>query len=595
MPTILKNTFTIKVLMVFTFAFLLQFSVASQRAMNNYHLDVNSIHTDSCSGLHALGEFVELKVDSSFCIADSYPLKIQTTEMVMYGFKIKGKSRFFLQQYVPLLDLCDSISISFSYKSNYQNKARMIVALINQQDSVCKLDTIRLWDNTEYEEVQWSLESENVKQAIIQLLGDSVPSHDENNAPFSFGLSNISIDAFGKVSATGEANSINTNLAESQFDIEDALKNARVIGIAETMHGSATINQHSFQIIRQLIERDSCKLVVFELPTNFVLMWDKFVCGDERIDISNVLDNYSVYSEKETLDFLMWLKRFNSSAKKKVHLAGMDVANGTETQKLMLYDLLNFTIDDKIVLAQVVDSLLTFNAGNNESFYDFLRNNETVKQSFGSVDYELLLHALANSIQTRTDARLIINRDEYMFDNFNYLLSHYEIAEHEKVAIYAHWVHLNKMKTFFPDGLTASLGSYIDNTYSDRYYVIGMHAGNGSITNTTKKEIFNTAQLSEPVMNSIESICLNAGVDSSFINAGYFPESVYLRLEGTPMKNCNDFYLINPGSRMDAVYFVRNSKGMPIPENRDLALFRNKRLYDILLKEEKRRREMNNR
>ena len=49
MPAILKNTFRIKVLMVLSFVFMLQFSVATRDLMLNYHLDVNSIHNDSCS------------------------------------------------------------------------------------------------------------------------------------------------------------------------------------------------------------------------------------------------------------------------------------------------------------------------------------------------------------------------------------------------------------------------------------------------------------------------------------------------------------------------------------------------------------------
>lgn len=151
MTTIFKNTFTNKVLMVFTFAFLLQFSVAGRDSMQNYHLDVNSIQTDTCSSWNMLNESVIFKVDSSLHIGGSYPLVIQTVDMQIYGGKATVNSRFFLQQYVPLLALSDSISISFSYMSNYQNKARMIVALINQQDAVCKIDTIRLWDNREYE------------------------------------------------------------------------------------------------------------------------------------------------------------------------------------------------------------------------------------------------------------------------------------------------------------------------------------------------------------------------------------------------------------------------------------------------------------
>lgn len=401
-------------------------------------------------------------------------------------------------------------------------------------------------------------------------------------------MSNISIDALSKVSAIGEANSIDTNLAESEFDMMDKLKDARVVGIAETMHGSATINHHSFQIIRQLIENDSCKLVLFELPGHHFLMWDRFVCGDNRIEISDVLDNYIPASKNEILDFLMWVKRYNSSAKRKVHLAGMDVTIGSETPKLLLYDLLNYTIEDQNVLAQVVDSLLTFSAGSNERFYEFLRNNETVKQSFGSVDFELLLHVLANNIQTRSDARLIYNRDRFMYDNFKFLRSHYEIAENEKIAIYAHWAHLNKTKTVFPDGLIASLGRYIDMDYSEKYYVIGMHAGNGTITHFTRSGVISTAQLSESVPNSIEYICLNAGIDSAFIDANDFPESVYLRQEGSPLKNCNNFYLINPALRMDAVFFVKESKGVKISENSDPSKYQSKRFYDIFVKEMKR-------
>ena len=57
---------------------------------------------------------------------------------------------------------------------------------------------------------------------------------------------------------------------------------------------------------------------------------------------------------------------------------------------------------------------------------------------------------------------------------------------------------------------------------------------------------------------------------------------MYIRLEGTPMRNCNNFVPINPKERMDAVFFIKNSKGFDFPQQWNDISHDRKRLYEIL-------------
>ncbi|NCB69398.1 MAG: hypothetical protein EOM47_11200 [Bacteroidia bacterium] len=552
--------------------------------IKKYDLSINSI-MEECSPWIGYSIGMNYHYDSLISFYGKNPVIIYPSFNKIANSYIKNYySDLLLQQWVTFASLTDSINIEFFQKGNYKNNGKVTFALLNKHDSICQTITIDLRDNYGWEKIRFTTTTKNISHMLVQIASNFMQSSISDN--FSIGISDIKIEASHNDHDHENRNKSRYTITDNAeiFNLEKNIQNKNIIGIGETLHGSSSLNYQTFEIMKRMIEKNSCKLILFELPSPLVIIWDNFVQGKIDINVRDEVEKYKTFSPNDICEFLVWLHKYNKESEEKVHLAGIDILRrNVEFNKLILYDLFKYNVSNKELLDAVLVHLLNFKPGSNNTFYDFIRSNINVKEQFGKENYELLLHTLLPDKQNATITGFTSKtRETEMFDAFKFIYELYNINKNKKVLIYGHISHLDKKRQFFPNGLESSLGNMIDKEFNSNYYLIGMIAGNGSITNLTESGTFDTEKISQPINNSLEEYFCDFGKDSVFINAKLLPDNMYIRLEGTPMRNCNNFVPINPKERMDAVFFIKNSKGFDFPQQWNDISHDRKRLYEIL-------------
>lgn len=119
-----------------------------------------------------------------------------------------------------------------------------------------------------------------------------------------------------------------------------------ILGIAETIHGTKTMNAVAMDMMKERILKYQCKLVMLELPMESVFYINRYVKNDPRFKfshISNYIDN-SLLGEP-TKAFIEWLKQYNATHDNSVSLLGFDTNAEWLRGQVDLFDFF-YTLND---------------------------------------------------------------------------------------------------------------------------------------------------------------------------------------------------------------------------------------------------------
>ena len=96
--------------------------------------------------------------------------------------------------------------------------------------------------------------------------------------------------------------------------------------IGESVHGTETMSQIAYQLIRRHVEENDCRLVLLELSLDRMLLFNRFVQGDESFHIDSLINTFDLdlVSIKQLKELCVWLKEYNQSREDKVWLLGAD-------------------------------------------------------------------------------------------------------------------------------------------------------------------------------------------------------------------------------------------------------------------------------
>jgi hypothetical protein len=111
---------------------------------------------------------------------------------------------------------------------------------------------------------------------------------------------------------------------ENSFSQMKELKNKKIIGIGESAHYTKEFPKIAFSLIKHNILHNNCKLVVLEYPFFYGLKLNLFVREETSFDINSLDDRNKHWISSEEINFLLWLKDYNKTAKRKVSIVGMD-------------------------------------------------------------------------------------------------------------------------------------------------------------------------------------------------------------------------------------------------------------------------------
>ena len=264
--------------------------------------------------------------------------------------------------------------------------------------------------------------------------------------------------------------------------------NVRIVGIGESVHGSATFESQGKEIIKQLIAK-GFNMIGFETSIINGIKINDYIKGGS-IDIEDILApetiTFTFYNNTNKKELYEYLRSYNKNNNNKISVFGFDIESESESEILIRASEENFAVSKE------------------NMFNDYLRNFYETYHAFynNKAKYKLLFR----------------QRDKVISENIFYIADHN--TERDKIILVSHLGHLNKIKSTDP---YPSVGYYISEKYGKQYAAIGLFASEGYFLSNHHEGIYGEwiskdFPFSHPIGKSIEQLCCKLDINSFYIN-----------------------------------------------------------------------------
>ena len=466
------------------------------------------------------------------------------------------------------------ITASIKYKTLNCQKAFITLNSIGDCEQILKSDTIELPLSETWKEV-----SKKVKIKDALLLNVFIEGVGSELAFNNIRVSSFKLEANG-VRLKNETAPKNDNTPLKKSDViplngVDFSKipsiNSRIMAIGETVHGSKTLGRMAFDIIKERITKQGCDLVLHEYPLEYSFYVNRYVKNDPRFNLKDI-ERYmeGSLSSEHTIDFIKWLRAYNSTHNNRVSLWGMDmesldVASSVDLSEFVKTLCLNRETPET---DSIVKRLLNWETSKEDTL-QLTNADGAVGKWLTANEREILKLCLKlNHENTETYERLT-NRDETMAKTATKLIE-LLASKNAKATIYGHFLHLNYLVASDMKELNNySMGHRMKSKYKDNYQAIALCTYSGKTLNSITDKNNGAAQLVTAPKGSIEHALQSMGH-----NIAYFPMA---RLNCTDvftmrvLGNNNDstqFFYFTPKARIDGVLFV--SLSQPVEKSQEV-------------------------
>lgn len=356
----------------------------------------------------------------------------------------------------------------------------------------------------------------------------------------------------------------NLSHSSSLSQITNSFDDKKVIGIGETCHGIQEMAEIRNSLIIDLILNHQCKLVVLECPELYATRFNDYINGrieeETLFTVNDVAYTQFFNLSEKMLELLQWMRKFNDTAVRKITIAGMDVSqNWKEPMEKGFYQLLSK--QDALRITNYLQKSAT------DSLLNFINNNKTrFSEKIGPLKYDSLYTMAVKNNQFRQVYSSFFNdrsRDSIMALNVIELTKKY-ITENEKVVVCGHLSHLNKIKV--DNSINPSTGYYLNTYFSKKYFVLGLHVGEGNYqAYQIDPKKLNIHALPPPSYGSLEYYSSKMTTDLMFVKLMDIESNCthimsYRFVGGIP--KVQQFFPCNPIQRIDAFIYI--PKGYPL-------------------------------
>ncbi len=353
-----------------------------------------------------------------------------------------------------------------------------------------------------------------------------------------------------------------------------------IIGLGESTHGSNTIQELVFEIIKYQISHNNCKLVLIEFPLEETLFINDYVQGAIGLSIKDlVLKGVNeAHFSVPLLNFLEWLRSYNQIQLRKVQFLGTDISRTSIwpisylrnyvilqkkycTKPSIIYQLLNNLNGraeiDKPLKPYISSCLLKI-----RNAYEYIKKYKFELGSQLGIDkVKLLEHILKRYTLEGFLYNLTLKdqmRDSLMAENVELLRKMY-IRGNETTIIYSHLMHTNKKYGHPINRLNSpSMGSFLKAKYKDNYFVIGILVGEGQVYTCCSDKLIEEHQ--SPPQGSLERLFLERNTLFGYFELrNNFNEKLIRARPSGCRYNRSVFYKFSPNELMDAILFIKKS------------------------------------
>lgn len=166
----------------------------------------------------------------------------------------------------------------------------------------------------------------------------------------------IKVAKLAAISTNGIDNSTNTPLDKA---FSKWLSQVNVIGLGENSHGSSSLFEYKFDLIKSLIRTQGYTQFALEMPSINALLINDYING-KPVSETKLLHtlNYPSWQTQPMLDVIEFLKQENKSRTEKIKFVGIDIQNPTLTFTELRYRLLQIQAKRSVNLLELLNDRL---------------------------------------------------------------------------------------------------------------------------------------------------------------------------------------------------------------------------------------------
>lgn len=514
--------------------------------------------------MHSTETFANAVIDST-----------ENDTSVIFGVKFEEKGK--IGTLVPVYQLDKhgaEVTASIRYKTLNCERAYITLNTIGAGEQFLRSDTIELPLTEEWKEVSQKVK---IKDAyLLNVFMEAIGSE--------LAFNNIRVSAF-KLESNGAQlknetapKSDNTSLKKSDvitLNEVDFSKipsmQSRIMGIGETVHGSKTLGRMAFNIIKQRITKQGCNLVLHEYPLECSFYVNRYIKNDPRFKLQDI-ERYMEgnLSSEHTIDFIKWLRAYNSAHNNCVSFWGIDIESLNIASSVDLSEFVK-TLCSKRETPEtdsIVKRLLNWETNENDSL-QLTKADGAVGKWLTAEERQILKLCLQLNKESSETYERLISRDETMAKTA-FALIDILASNGAKATIYGHFMHLN----YLVGGDMKELNNYsaghrMKAKYKDDYQAIALCTYEGRTLNCLTDKSIGAAQLVKAPEGSIENTLQSMGHNMAYLPTERLNNTDVLTMR--VLGNTNDryqFFYFVPKARVDGILFV--SRSQPVEKSQEV-------------------------
>lgn len=494
---------------------------------------------------------------------------------VIFGVRFEEKGK--IGTLVPVYQLDKhgaEVTASIRYKTLNCERAYITLNTIGAGEQFLRSDTIELPLTEEWKEV-----SKKVKIKDAYLLNVFIEAIGSELA-----FNNIRVSAF-KLEANGTQlknetapKSDNTKLKKNDVMVLNGVNfgkipsmQSRIMAIGETVHGSKTLGRMAFDIIKERIIKQGCNLVLHENPLEYSFYVNRYIKNDPRFKLQDI-ERYMEgnLSSEHTIDFIKWLRAYNSAHNNRVSFWGIDIESLDIASSVDLSEFVK-TLCSKRETPEsdsIVKRLLNWETNEDDSL-QLTKADGAVGKWLTADERQILKLCLQLNKESSETYERLTNRDETMAKTA-FALIDILASNGAKATIYGHFIHLN----YLVGGDMKELNNYsaghrMKAKYKDDYQAIALCTYEGKTLNCLTDKSIGAAQLVKAPEGSVENTLQSMGHNMAYLPTERLNNTDVLTMR--VLGNTNDryqFFYFVPKARVDGILFV--SRSQPVEKSQEV-------------------------
>lgn len=514
--------------------------------------------------MHSTETFANAVIDST-----------ENDTSIVFGVKFEEKGK--IGTLVPVYQLDKNgaeVTASIRYKTLNCERAYITLNSIGAGEQILKSDTIELPLTEEWKEVSKKVK---IKDAyLLNIFIEAVGSE--------LAFNNIRVSAF-KLEANGTLlknetapKSDNTSLKKSDVMVLNGVDfgkipsmQSRIMGIGETVHGSKTLGRMAFDIIKERIIKQGCNLVLHEYPLEYSFYVNRYIKNDPRFKLQDI-ERYMEgnLSSEHTIDFIKWLRAYNSAHNNRVSFWGIDIESLDIASSVDLSEFVK-TLCSKRETPEtdsIVKRLLNWETNEDDNL-QLTKADGAVGKWLTADERQILKLCLQLNKESSETYERLTNRDETMAKTAFALIDIFA-SNGAKATIYGHFMHLN----YLVGGDMKELNNYsaghrMKAKYKDDYQAIALCTYEGKTLNCLTDKVIGVAQLAKAPEGSVEYALQSMGNNIAYLPTERlnYTDVLTMRVLGNTNDNYQFFYFV-PKARVDGILFV--SRSQPVEKSQEV-------------------------